>query len=126
MKDATDSAEGIIDKAVRALNRLARWRTVFASWQLGTRSDTDGECEAVKDHREATMLLRAEVSALVALLMNKGLFTRVDFTEQLGKEAELLMRAYEKHFPGFRTDDDGVVLDVPVANETIKKLHFPP
>jgi len=55
-----------------ALNKFAKWRTWFASWQLGTRSDHDGECSAVKDHREVTMLLRAEVNALTKVLIDKG------------------------------------------------------
>src|SRR5438067_1656730 len=39
-----------------ALNRLTKWRSVFCGWQLGTRSSTDPEAQAVRDHREATML----------------------------------------------------------------------
>lgn len=50
-----------------ALNRLAKWRTVFAGWQLGTRARGDPESDAVRDHREATIMLRAEVNALTAL-----------------------------------------------------------
>lgn len=56
----------------RILQKLCKWRSVFAGWQLGTRPDTDAECQAVRDHREVTMLMRAELSALTALLIEKG------------------------------------------------------
>lgn len=53
------------ERLLAALNKLAKWRSVFAGWQLGTRLKEDPECQAVKDHREVTILLRAEVSALL-------------------------------------------------------------
>jgi len=42
-----------------ALNVLAKWRAHFSGWQLGTRPKGDPEGDAVRDHREATILLRA-------------------------------------------------------------------
>lgn len=104
----------------RALNRLAKWRTVFAGWQLGTRPQTDPECQAVRDHREATMLLRVEVNALAGLLIAKGVFTPDEWDGQLRNEAELLNRAYEERFPGFRATDEGLTMDVTRAAETMK------
>lgn len=53
----------------RAVLRLTRWRTLFAGWQLGTRPKGDPECDAVADHRELSVLLRAEVTALTGLLL---------------------------------------------------------
>ncbi len=60
---------------LRALNRLAKWRNHFAGWQLGTRMRGDAEYEAVRDHREVTILLRAEQSAMAGLLLRKGVIT---------------------------------------------------
>lgn len=37
------------DETVDWLQRLGKWRTVFASWQLGTRSKNDPEAQAVRD-----------------------------------------------------------------------------
>jgi hypothetical protein len=54
--------------AIQALNRVAKWRGLFAGWQLGTRPKGDPECDAVRDHREITILLRVEASALTRLL----------------------------------------------------------
>jgi hypothetical protein len=42
---------------VSALERLAKWRTLFAGWQLGTRPKGEPESDAVRDHREATLML---------------------------------------------------------------------
>lgn len=104
------------------MNRLAKWRMVFASWQLGTRADTDPECQAVRDHRELTILMRAEVSALVGLLQAKGVFTQAEFAGQLREEAEHLHRAYEAQFPGFSATDQGMRLTMPEAAETMKRF----
>lgn len=107
------------------LNKLAKWRNVFASWQLGTRLDTDGECRAVKDHRELTILLRAEVSALTGLLIKKGLFTEAQWDTALADEAGMLDRDYEARFPGFSTSQDGVHMHLPEAGDTMRRLGFP-
>jgi hypothetical protein len=108
-----------------ALNKLAKWRTVFASWQLGTRSDTDGECRAVKDHREVTILLRAEVTALTGLLIKKGLITAEQLDAAVQDEAGMLDRDYENKFPGFSTSQSGIHMQNPEALETIRRLGFP-
>ena len=71
----TPSKEELAQACSRAMNRLAKWRSVFAGWQLGTRQIGDPESDAVRDHREVTLLLRAEQSALVLLLIEKGIFT---------------------------------------------------
>lgn len=72
----------------RVLNRLAKWRTVFASWQLGTRlTFGDGELAAVKDHHEATLLGRVELDTLIALLRDGKVIDpqELNFVEGDGK-----------------------------------------
>lgn len=124
--------EELSERSYRAINKLAKWRSVFAGWQLGTRSRADGETRAVKDHREVTMLLRAEVNALTGLLIRKGVFTAEEFTEQLIAEAIHLDAEYEKRFPGFSTEmdeatgDEGVHMEMPLAGETMREMGFPP
>ena len=108
-----------------AVNKLAKWRNVFASWQLGTRLGTDGECKAVKDHREATIMLRAEVSALTGLLVKKGVITAQQFDTALRDEAGQLDHDYEARFPGFSTSQTGVEMKLPAAADTMRKLGFP-
>lgn len=103
-----------------AVQRLAKWRSVFAAWQLGTRLDTDEVLKAVKDHREVTIMLRAEVSTLTGLLIEKGMFSAEEFTEALGKEAEMLNADFERRFPGIKATDTGITYDLAVARETMK------
>lgn len=94
------------------LNKLAKWRSVFAGWQLGSRSDTDQECRAVKDHRETTIFLRVESSALVGLLIEKGIFTEEEWSAALEREAKLLDADYERRFKGMRSTPEGIAIDI--------------
>lgn len=105
--------------ALAALNKLAKWRAVFAGWQLGTRPTTDPECQAVRDHREATLLLRAEVSALTAALITNGTLDQGTFHEALLREATQLDTDLEHRFPGITTNELGVRFDSAAA-ETMK------
>lgn len=97
------------------LNRLAKWRMIFAGWQLGTRTKDDPEAQAVRDHREVTILLRAEANAVTQLLIRKQVFTEEEFRTQLIEEAELLNKAYEKFFPGCTATDQGIQMNVRAA-----------
>ncbi len=101
------------------LNRLTKWRVIFTGWQLGTRSKEDPEAAAVRDHREVTILLRAEVNALTKILHDKGIVTPSEFEKVLVDEAEHLDRAYEEKFPGWKSADHGMVGDSRIA-ETMK------
>lgn len=103
-------------RADAALNKLCKWRSVFAGWQLGTRLDGDAECKAVRDHREVTILLRTEVNALAGLLIAKGVFTAEEFTERVVDEAQALDAAYEDKFPGMRSTEHGIVYDSRAAD----------
>lgn len=105
---------------VAACQRLAKWRSVFAGWQLGTRADTDPECRAVRDQTEARLLLRAEVSAIVALLVAKKFVTQDELQLAVGEEAEALCAILERKFPGFKACDAGMRIDLAEAAETMK------
>lgn len=105
---------------LRVLNRLAKWRSVFAGWQLGTRRNDDPECCAVRDHREVTIFLRAETSALLKVLLDKKVCTVEEFQAQLVEEAELLSKDYESKFTGFEATDDGMKIDVEKAGKTTR------
>lgn len=109
-----------------ALNKLAKWRKFFASWQLGTTSASDGRYRAVADHREVTIVMRAELSAAVNLLIDKGVFTREEYQAQLEREAKQLDHVYEERFPGWRSLPEGLHMKLPEAGETMRKLGFPP
>lgn len=103
-----------------ALNRLTKWRTVFAGWQLGTRAKGDPECDAVRDHREVTMLMRCELNALAGLLIEKGVFTVEEFQRRLDSEADHLSAQYARKFPGFKATDDGIDMNLAIARDTMR------
>jgi len=111
-------------RMLRALNKVTKWRNVFQGWQLGTRSREDPEGQAVRDHREVTILLRIEVSALTAVLVDKGIISLDDFQEAVIKEAVLLDKGYERRFPGISTTEYSIEYDVQKARETMK--DWPP
>lgn len=103
-----------------AFEKLAKWRQVFAGWQLGTRVKGDPECEAVRDHREVTMFLRCEVNALTRILIERHVISAEDLTRIMAEEAAALDASYEKKFPGFKSAPYGMDVDVAAAFETTK------
>ncbi len=105
---------------VNWIERLGKWRSVFAGWQLGTRAKSDPESQAVRDHRELTMALRAEVNALTAMLVDKGICTPQQFGDRIQQEAEYLCHQYELRFPGFKATDSGMEMDVHIARDTMQ------
>lgn len=112
-------------RLAKATEKLAHWRTFFASWQLGTRSNHDGELRAVKDHREVTMFTRAELNALVGLLIDKKVFTVAEWQSALLREAIQLDKDYEDRFKGFSTSLLGLQMKMPDALNTMTDLDFP-
>lgn len=111
---------------MRALNRLAKWRNVLAGWQLGTRPNGDPESDAVRDGREALLMLRAENNALLALLIAKGLFTLEEWNRAVELEAKHMNRMLEERFPGMRATDEGIAMELPEARETMRKMNWKP
>jgi len=109
-----------------ALNKLAKWRNFFASWQLGTRPANDGEFLAVRNQRELFIILRAEVNAFTRLMIDKGVITAEEFDTALGDEALLLDEDYARSYPGFTTSDQGLHMEMPQAKQTMDRLGFPP
>lgn len=97
--------------AAQALNRVCKWRTLFTGWQLGTRPKGDPESDALRDHREATIILRVEGNALIDLLLKKGVITASEWEAALEREANTLSAVYEMRFPGVRATDRGLVFD---------------
>lgn len=98
--------------ALEAMNTLAKWRALLAGWQLGTRPKGDPESDAIRDHREVTLLLRAEVSALVELLLRKGVITAAEWEAGLDREARTLSRDFARRFPGVKATPDGLRMDL--------------
>jgi hypothetical protein len=104
----------------KAINKVCKWRTVFVGWQLGTRAKEDPEAQAVKDSAEKHIMHRIELSALAALMIKKGLITVEEFNEQLIIEAEAYDQALQKKFPGFKSTDTGMDVNVALARDTMQ------
>lgn len=104
----------------RSANRLAKWRRMFAWWQLGTDEKTP-QSQAIRHHREMSMFSRAELSVVVGMLVDRGVFTLAEFNERLSVEADHLTKAYEELFPGVKATDDGLDIDVPAFLATMKE-----
>ena len=105
--------------SINWVERLGKWRVVFASWQLGTRPKGDPEGDAVRDHRELSMALRAEVTALTQLLVAKKVFTIDEFRQQFETECHCLCKMYERRFPGFKATDYGLEINTEIARDTM-------
>lgn len=99
------------ERTMRALNILTKWRVHFTGWQLGSRLKGDPEGDAVRDHRECTILLRAEVNALASVLLEKGVCTEEEWLTALEREADGLAKAFAERWPGVTATEDGLVLD---------------
>lgn len=100
-----------LESLSRALNKVGKWRSLFVGWQLGTRSDTDPEAQAVRDHRDLSMLVRIDVNALLGLMIRKGVFTEQEWIDALEAEAKQYDQDLETRFPGAHTSDVGLRID---------------
>ena len=109
----------------RALNRLAKWRTVLVGWMLGTLPNDAPGIAAYRDLQEARLLMRAELNGLTALLIAKGLCTQTEIETAFADEAEQLEQALQRKFPGYRATDAGIDVNVEIARETCRVLGFP-
>lgn len=106
---------------LRALNRVCKWRTILAGWQLGTRRDDDPECQAVRDYIDRMIVLRVEATALTKLLLDKGVFDQAELADALCLEADELSKMYEARFPGMRATDTGIhFYDLNAVKQTMK------
>ena len=110
----------IAEEYHNALNRLAKWRTAFAGWQLGTRLFDDPECQAVRDQRELLLLLRVELSALTTLMTQKQVFSCDEMQAAIIVECEYMHKLLEEKFPGFKATETGLTIDPVKARDTMK------
>lgn len=120
-----DSTMNLRTRLDRATNKLCKWRGVYAGWWFGTRSIDDPQAKAARDNFDRTIMLRCEVSALTALLIEKGAFTLPEFEQRLLTEVEALDRMLEEAWPGIKTTDVGVTMEPSIAIETMRQKGFP-
>lgn len=120
IKPETPSQKHVANLMHASVNRLAKWRTIFCGWQLGTRSIKDPEAQAVRNTAEMLLIQRAELNAVIALLVKKNKITPEELTLQVAHEANHLSASLENKFPGCKATDEGMSIDVQVANTYMK------
>lgn len=111
---------------IREANRLCKWRSLLSGWILGTRVDSDNQSQGMRDLQETRLLLRAEVSGLVRILVEKNIITIEELEEIFANEYAALSELLSDKFPGIRATDNGLRMDPVVAVETMKRHGFPP
>lgn len=109
----------------RTVNRLCKWRTVLVGWFLGTKADDSPGVKAWRDMMDNRLIVRVEVSAITALLIEKGAFTVDEFKSQVVIECDEMQKMLEAQFPGHVAIENGISISPPLALETYKRLGFP-
>lgn len=95
------------------MNKLAKWRTVFASRWIGAATKEDTRCISIKDLFEAKLLMRAEYTGLQELLISKGIITADELALAVIDAARHYDEVLEKTFPGFASTEYGLKMDLP-------------
>ena len=104
----------------RSMNRVAKWRNILAGRIWGTQPKSP-QTKGRTDIFEKLIILRAEVSALNALLVQKGTYTTEEYMEQIIEECDFIDMSYAQQFPGIRSTENGIeIYDTEKAVETMK------
>ena len=117
-----DAAPTLQAAAHSALKRLTKWRAILAGWQLGSKAKGQPACDAVRDHREATLVVRAELDALTATLISTGVLNHEEYLKALALAADRNNALLEKRFPGVKTTEQGIELDRDLAKPWMSKF----
>ena len=81
--------------------------------------------EGVRAHRMTTLVLRAEMNALVAVLIKDGTVTMEQVQQAMLDEIALAESDMEHRFPGAKATDFGMRL-TPQFQNTVNLYKFPP
>lgn len=128
MNTPKDTPEQIANRAKlyeRTLNRLCKWRTVFVGWCFGSKADNTPGVKGLRDAVDARLVARVELSALTALLIEKGVFTADEFKSQIVIECDEYQKMLEAQFPGYVAIEHGISVAPTIAVETNKRMGFP-
>lgn len=106
-----------------ALETLCKWRNVYGL--MATMGSQESFERYVRDTADKHLLLRAEVNAMTALLIQKGVFTATEFAVQLDVEAEHLSGVMVEAFPGFEATEIGLTMKMPEVQETMQSWQRP-
>jgi hypothetical protein len=106
-----------------AVNRLCRFKTVLARWQLGLTYEQQ-EFDAICDTRALLLILRAEVNALLSVLVETRIVKHSDFDKALEEAANRDNTNLSLRFPGYYGTDEGLAVDLKIAVATAKRYGF--
>lgn len=113
-------------RVIRSADKLAKWRTVYTGWLLGTRAHEDPESRYHRNRNELLLLMRAELSAVTRLISELPGVTREHILTVMAEEYEALDSSLEEFFPGYSSRPDGMSIKLPEAAETMRRFGFPP
>lgn len=110
----------------RAAQRLRQFGRLAAGRLFGSLPASHGRYKAIVDEWERSLFTRAEVSGLVRLMIEKGVFTRAEWAATTVEEYRALADAHAKLWPELTTDEAGIyVHDVPAYTARAKAEGWP-
>jgi hypothetical protein len=109
----------------RALNRVAKWRSILAGRIVGTRPDNDPETQGIRDMLDKLVILRVEVTTLTRLLLEKRVFTAEEFFIAGAEEADAINKMYADEWPGITAEDYGIDIKLPEGAATLARKSRP-
>lgn len=109
-----------------AAQRLRQFGRLTAGRMFGTMTPEDGRYQAVMGIEERGLFARAELNALVKLLVDKGVVTEADWTERVTAELAHLTETHEALWPELTVDAIGVhIHDVPAYMARANRERWP-
>lgn len=121
---------GIIDngKVIHSLGmKLRQVGRIYVGRITGTVPSTNGAYKTLISLIERSLFMRAELNALVFLLLKKGVFKEDEWVKQLEEEMEHYFGEISKEFPEVEFDDWGMtVKDIKAFTERSQKEGWPP
>ena len=110
----------------RLAQRLRQFGRLDCGRILGTRAHTDGDYLALLSLLERSFFLRAEATAIVQVLIKKGLLNERDFQNAVAHEMNLLLVELHKEWPEIEVTDDGIkIKDVQAFAARSKRERWP-
>lgn len=94
---------------------------------FGTVRTTEGRYKAMMDLLERCYFMRAELNAIAAILIDKGVVTREEFLTQHVAEFERYLAALRKEWPEIEVSTTGYTIkDVDALQRRTKSESWPP
>jgi hypothetical protein len=113
-----------LTSAQMAVKRLCQWKMLLARWQMGERFERGPEFDALCDQRGLVLILRAELNALLSVLVETRIIKHADFDLALEACANRDNTNLSLRFPGYYGTDEGLAVDVAIAKGTNERYQI--